>query len=278
MDHYLLQPDIRCLGHSGCRVELIHEDDRYYVVKTSSCVEYNRRLQAQANKQKTYCNQYVRVPQVYSAGFDEDGLLKVEMEFVNGADFICFLEVSTIQHIQEFGHLLLKYVECCMSRSKWRDITDQVQEKVQSVRQNIASNKFTSNLEHLVPEVRGDIKMPVGCCHGDLTLSNVLWSGGDVYLIDLLDSFIESPLIDIVKLRQDTYHGWSLSRSQSDFDRAKVSLALSFLDRAIVKRFKRVPWYRDYYHLFQRLNLCRVLQYADCPENVVLLTKEIKRV
>ena len=49
-----------------------------------------------------------------------------------------------------------------------------------------------------------DMLIPVGTCHGDLTFSNILFNGNNYYLIDFLDSFIESPLLDIVKLRQDT--------------------------------------------------------------------------
>ena len=48
-----------------------------------------------------------------------------------------------------------------------------------------------------------EIEIPMGKCHGDLTFSNILFNGNNYYLIDFLDSFIESPLLDLVKIE---YH------------------------------------------------------------------------
>ena len=41
-------------------------------------------------------------------------------------------------------------------------------------------------------------------CHGDLTLSNLIFKNNEIYCIDFLDSFIDSPIIDLVKLKQDS--------------------------------------------------------------------------
>lgn len=72
------------------------------------------------------------------------------------------------------------------------------------------------------------IYLPIGACHGDFTLSNVLVLtplSGDglplspraqtkdtfrIALIDFLDSFVESPLADMAKLCQDLKYGWTL--------------------------------------------------------------------
>ena len=51
---------------------------------------------------------------------------------------------------------------------------------------------------------------PVGKCHGDLTLSNVIMANdGTLNLIDYLDTFFESPLQDVAKIMQDFVYGWS---------------------------------------------------------------------
>ncbi len=64
--------------------------------------------------------------------------------------------------------------------------------------------------------------MPVGICHGDLTFSNMLFNGNNYYLIDFLDSFVESPLLDIVKLRQDSAYLWSQLMYIHDYDKIRL--------------------------------------------------------
>ena len=39
-----------------------------------------------------------------------------------------------------------------------------------------------------------------------------------LYLIDFLDSVIESPLFDIIKIRQDTYFNWTINICDFSFD------------------------------------------------------------
>jgi hypothetical protein len=60
-----------------------------------------------------------------------------------------------------------------------------------------------------------EINFPIGPCHGDLTLSNVIFdSVSGITLIDFLDTFLESPLQDVAKLKQDYVYGWSFRNDQ----------------------------------------------------------------
>lgn len=58
-----------------------------------------------------------------------------------------------------------------------------------------------------------ELDVPLGPCHGDLTLSNLIFDPlSGVTLIDFLDTFLESPLQDVAKLKQDFVYGWSFRR------------------------------------------------------------------
>ncbi|MEY3200922.1 MAG: hypothetical protein RIR70_472 [Pseudomonadota bacterium] len=58
-----------------------------------------------------------------------------------------------------------------------------------------------------------EIRVPVGECHGDLTLSNVILSHSKgLLLIDFLTTFLDSPLQDLAKLRQELIYGWSFRK------------------------------------------------------------------
>src|SRR5262249_44515609 len=114
--------------------------------------------------------------------------------------------------------------------------------------------------------------IPVGICHGDLTLSNILFKGRDLYLLDFLDCYVESPIQDIVKLRQDTQFSWSLQLYQAEFNWPRVQIALRYLDERIAGAFEVHDWYREHYRLFQFVNLMRVLPYCTESKTTGLIT------
>ena len=82
-----------------------------------------------------------------------------------------------------------------------------------------------------------EIILPIGICHGDLTLSNILCGQNQLIFIDWLDSFIDTPLIDIAKLRQDTRFYWSLLLYTQPYNKCRIISILEHLDQQIVKRF-----------------------------------------
>ena len=115
------------------------------------------------------------------------------------------------------------------------------------------------------------VHVPVGPCHGDLTLSNILFKGDHLYLLDFLDCYVESPLQDIVKLRQDTRFGWSLQLYQADFNWTKIQITLRYLDQKIEGTFLPDEWYFRHSELFQLVNLMRVLPYCADAKTAALI-------
>ena len=120
--------------------------------------------------------------------------------------------------------------------------------------------------------------LPVGRCHGDLTFSNILFSGTNYYFIDFLDSFIEAPLMDIVKLRQDTSHGWSQLMYTKRFDSVRQRIVNDKIDEALDAHFrKKYAWYARYYAPMQLMNFLRILQYAHDPRVISYLKTTIHK-
>ena len=107
-----------------------------------------------------------------------------------------------------------------------------------------------------------EIEIPIGKCHGDLTFSNILFNGNNYYLIDFLDSFIESPLLDLVKIRQDSKYEWSRLMYEGEVDLVRLSIISQKIDNEIDTYYSQYAWYREYYHVFQLMNFLRILQYA----------------
>ena len=92
--------------------------------------------------------------------------------------------------------------------------------KINDIKNKINENKFINNdfkdifyfLENETHKIK-KIKLPINICHGDLTLCNILIKNKEknIFLIDFLDSFLESPIVDMVKIRQDTKYKWCIN-------------------------------------------------------------------
>ena len=87
------------------------------------------------------------------------------------------------------------------------------------------------------------IEMPIGVCHGDLTFSNILFTSTNYYFIDYLDSFIETPIQDIVKLRQDTKYFWSTMMYKKKYDIVRLNMIFKYIDDKINDHFSNNEYY-----------------------------------
>ena len=120
------------------------------------------------------------------------------------------------------------------------------------------------------------IELPEGFCHGDLTLSNLLFNNDDIVVIDFLDTFLDSPIQDIVKIRQDTQFHWSLRMLKLNYDRVKIIQCLNYIDNKLHNEFKKYDFYLNTYKIFQILNFLRIIPYCNNDYDVQFLKKRIK--
>ncbi len=282
--------EIEVQGHSGCQIEIVREGDELYVYKSSRDEKYLSRLVQQAEKQRRAAAQeyqHVRVPHIFDVERDSEHV-SVKMEYVYSRNFVEFFESAGFEQIEYFVKALEAFVERELAESPIQTVsTSAVMSKFEDVCFKIVSNPHlagNADIERLVERCRmrfddfarqGTIEIPVGTCHGDLTFSNILFNGNNYYLIDFLDSFIETPLMDIVKIRQDTAHLWSQLMYTKRYDRLRLNIICEKIDQAIDHYFSRYEWYRDNYGIFQLLNLLRVLQYAHEERVTEYLKREI---
>ena len=118
------------------------------------------------------------------------------------------------------------------------------------------------------------IKLPVGPCHGDLTLSNIIIStSGSLNLIDFLDTFINSPLWDIVKLYQDLKYGWSY-RTLAGPERESARIFFGNCIPNQLRIYEEIM--SDQVRLFDALNLVRLSPYIKNQETEKWLVENLK--
>ena len=280
--------ELKIKGHSGCDIDVVREARDLFVYKSTHDVKYIPRLINQAKKQEqaaSYEYQHIRVPQIFDV-HSSDSMAFIKMEYVYSKNFIEYFEHAGFEQIKYLIKALEYFIEKEIAASQMtvipqRVFTDKFFDVKKKTLGNSALNGDTE-VTHILNESESifstidSMCLPVGRCHGDLTFSNILFNGNNYYLIDFLDSFIESPMLDIVKLRQDTAYRWSQRMYIKSFDSVRLRIVSEKIDHDIDEYFKtHYGWYRDYYKPLQVMNFLRILQYAHEPRVIEYLKRVI---
>lgn len=275
-------------GHSGCDISIVTEDNELFIHKSTHDAGYVPRLVNQANKQIAASKteyQHIRVPKIFEVEQSPTDAT-IKMEYVYSKNFVEYFENAGFEQIKYLMGAIKYFIDLEINASSIRTVpshilTDKMADVARKVEKNVLL-KDDDEAQELVKrsiEVMdrvGDMEMPVGTCHGDLTFSNILFNGNNYYLIDFLDSFIESPLLDIVKIRQDTAYLWSTLMYHKPFDKVRLSIISEKIDTAIDEYFtSKYEWYRRYYKPLQLMNFLRILQYGKDPKVVDYLKRVI---
>lgn len=274
-------------GHSGCDIAIVHEDNELFIHKSTHDAGYVPRLVNQANKQIAASRieyQNIRVPKIFEVEQSESEAT-IKMEYIYSRNYIEHFEQAGFEQVKYLIGAIKYFIDLEISNSTMRTVPSSVlTDKMADVARKVEKNVHLKDDDEAQELVRrsvdvmngvGDMTMPVGMCHGDLTFSNILFNGNNYYLIDFLDSFIESPLLDIVKIRQDTAYLWSTLMYNKPFDKVRLSIISEKIDGAIDEYFaEKYQWYRDYYMPLQLMNFLRILQYGH-DEKVIAYLKRI---
>ena len=190
-------------GLSGCSLELIN--DRV-LRKYSPTTDYNSRLLSQADKQVVFGNRIYKnidAPKVYD--IQENYF---DMEYIAGKNFDEFFSTASVNDVEFVVSTLFDYFDTLISTARNIDVTKQILNKIDSLKEKSSYPKYIEFLRKYVEDRR--MIVPHTFCHGDLTFANIIFHPNRLYFIDFLDSFIDSYLVDFAKLKQDLYYNWSL--------------------------------------------------------------------
>ena len=289
--------EIQVKGHSGCHIEVVNEENGIYVYKSTSDSRFISRLSLQAQKQKAAANiehPHIRVPKIYEIQ-ENFGTTTIKMQYVYSKNFIEFFEQAGFEQIEYFIDALKSFIEYEISQCSLQKIPVKVfQNKFADISKrmacspvyrgfcdiNVEKTSLKADIDNVLARCQcffdnmEDMTIPVGLCHGDLTFSNILFNGNNYYLIDFLDSFIETPLQDIVKIRQDTAFGWSQLMYTKPYDDVRLSLIFNKIDYEINSYFAdKYQWYTDFYRPMQLMSILRILPYAHDKKVILYILR-----
>lgn len=263
-------------GHSGCQIDIVPEENGLYVYKSTADPKYLERLALQARKQREAGRtryQHIRVPEIVSLEQTSTETI-VKMPYIYSKNFIEFFEQAGFEQIDYLINALTYYIDDEIAHSPVQKVSSLAfQAKMNEIKAKCSKNAvFDGDAEAIDLLDRSDkvfmslpeyVEIPVGVCHGDLTFSNILFNGNNYYLIDFLDNFIETPLQDICKLRQDTAYRWSQLMYTKKFDAVRLHIICDKIDKAIDDHFSgKYEWYNQYYHIMQLMNILRIFPYV----------------
>ncbi len=272
-------------GHSGCSIKVLEQHRELLVEKSTVKASYFARLRKQAEKQQLFYDsrfEKVLTPEILGIA-ENDASCTITMRYIHSQNFVEFFDHAGFEKIEQFTKQILQYLDWEISASEVQKLPDTVMaDKFIDVKKNIL-HSFPNNerIDSLIRksekifEQSKDLVLPLGQCHGDLTLSNILFNHNRIFLIDFLDSFVESPIIDMVKLRQDTAFGWSYLLYGSSYDPVRHQITIGWIDRVLENHFSQYEWYKQYYTRFQLMNFLRILQYANKAEILSYLIEKI---
>ena len=266
---------IEVKGHSGCQVDAVNEDGQIFVYKSTADPKYLNRLALQAKKQEIAESveyQHIRVPRIFDIQ-KTDAQTIVKMQYVYSKNFIEFFEQAGFEQVDYLIGALKSFIEYEISKCELQSVPAVIfQKKFDEIMSKINNDSIfqtSTNAKTILQKCQsvfnglGDMRIPLGICHGDLTFSNILFNGNNYYLIDFLDSFIETPLQDIVKIRQDTAYHWSQLMYTKPYDAVRLHIIFCKIDKEIDNYFsKKYDWYNVNYHIVQLMNILRIVPYA----------------
>jgi len=246
-------------GLSGCAIIRLPNG---CIQKKSASPEYNERFRRQIAKQSAFSNltfRHICPPRVLSTELHE-GLVTCDMEYCSGLSYDQYLSTASPKQIDEMIAGLFEYFDYLVIDCKHypQSVSKKlINEKLKTLSAKSAHSSLISKILSKVENV--DESLPHTFCHGDLTLSNIIFHPKKLYFIDFLDSFVDSYLVDLVKLKQDLVYNWSAETQ------GKSSLRLAQAREIIWSNLeKRYGQYvdSDYFRILEAMNFLRIEPYV----------------
>ncbi len=233
---------------------------RLYVRKTSKQESYNDRLRSQCIKQADFSHPFLSRPEILSDGFTPEGLYFFDMEYVKGETMASYIKTWPAYMMKDtISNIVANLIRIDSHINAEAQAI--FQEKISQVAGSILNNDktITATVERLQ---NYDWSKTLECeCHGDLTLENIIVKGDELYLIDFLDSFYNSNLIDIAKILQDLIALWSFRNDPYLSANSSIRIKI-FRDILIDSIREDDQQMQNILHILL-LHLLRILPYAN---------------
>lgn len=286
------KPVLKIDGHSGCKLEIVNYKNRFIVKKQAGQISYNTRLKKQMHKQEFFykrtkkISKFLTAPIIEQGYFKELGFFWFSMDYLTGDSATEYFSKINVHGLKIISNNYVEYFKTLINESKigdapLNDIHDKITELAYKFKNNNRltidfKEKLLNFLINSIPKER----IYLGKCHGDFSLTNQLFDKDHIFILDFLDSFLDSPIIDIVKLRQDSKikRIFELDTKLKKYKYTRANLSITYLDNIIEDFIKSDKILKKWYPYLQVLNLARIIPYTNSKKELVFLEKKILKI
>lgn len=284
-----IETDIVDSSNSGAKITIIYDKNKTLLKKSETCDL--ERFNSNISKQESF----VPIGSFKSALIHKKRITKknidILMPFYDGISGSNFTKKITLNDIDFLSNEFINYFKFLIEESVEKNLEGSVLiNKCKKVNVGICENNFfhsnekkflKKTLKNLMNSIEKNYLCPYSKCHGDLTFSNIIYDkhNKDLILIDFLETYISSYLLDIAKIKQDLIYGWSFRREPRTV-KMKAFIMGKYLYENINYLIKGK--YRNLFTIIDRLNIFRIAPYIsdDCSkewlmENLKLLNREV---
>jgi len=251
-------------SNSNDSIFVIECDNKHLIIKRFYD-NFDRSLKS-LNKQKNSYNNFLSHinPVLIHDIQVSDNCIEVVMPYVYGVIGHEYASITTRDIAQHLSENLSLYIHSLMNFSTDVLVNKKVfSDKIDQIIDNRAQGKyqvFIDDFLRRLNQITNGIILPIGPCHGDLTLSNIIYeNSGQLKLIDFLHTYLESPIQDVCKIDQDYRFGWSFRY----LDPALKLKGFIFTKHTAPKAVMQLrAAYPKGYELMMYLTLLRIIPYV----------------
>ncbi|WP_417500436.1 phosphotransferase family protein [Methylophaga sp.] len=267
---------IQAASHSGARLRVLQDERNYLVEKSiTSAIEKNfLGIKKQQRFKSLYTPTFdIRAIPVLNTEKSAEQLT-ITMPYIEGlgGERVAYRGSKTVA--KNLKVALDFYLLNCIATSEDGSYpVSDVLGKLNSIKSNL--NDKYERFPQLAEQIKifeqfcqRDLHMPMGECHGDLTLANLkVTEENQLYLFDFLSCEINSPLQDAAKMIQDFEYGWSF-RKEKESIRIKGEIFCEYAYPSFLKTLERLFWYEM--RVIETLTLLRIAPYIDDQDQVTI--------
>jgi hypothetical protein len=258
-------------GLSGCKLEIISDK---VIRKYSSNQNYNGRLLTQIDKQYFFSrNIFTNIDTPKIIQKHQNDLISFDMEYVLGCDYYSYFSNASPNQITKIFLFFDEYFDFLIKNSH-QDDSYTSKEKIKNKLFSFKSSKYCKLINFVIKYLEEiEINIPKSFCHGDLTISNLLFHHKKVYLIDFLDSYIDTFILDLIKLKQDLYYKWILEIN--NINDLRIIQCFDYLWNYIEKKYEQYI-NTDIFEVLDLVNFLRIEPYLTNHHQKSILDNKIK--
>ena len=256
------------IGLSGSKLQILPEG---LIRKYSPGTHFRNRFKLQIEKQLEFSKNNFH--NFFTPNITQHNSEYFDMQYIPGESYNEFFSKCNKQDLDNIVDVCTNYFNYLLSSSKKysnKEIKFLLVNKLNKIKHKSEHSDFIEFIIKKIDYAHFD-DIPKTPCHGDFTVANMIFFKGKICCIDFLDSYIDTVLIDMVKLKQDIYYTWILDINKSNL---RIRQSFDYLWNKLYLQFK------EYYNLeftnfITILNWLRIEPYAKTDMQKSVLNNKI---